>query len=700
MTHYELLGISKDASETEIKRAYREKALKYHPDKNAGDKEAEAMFKTVNEAYQTLGNSVLRKQYDAGLINEKGHTVFQNAQPTQPTQFTQTPTQTPRKFPSFFDLFNWDFSSFFTKSYPQPQAPKSTYPQTKVSSVSFDDFNINDPLHIESIDKFFACIQTKTREQQRDMLLRRVNNLSFVEKVIRLSKLTKKHDYTVRLFDQLSYPEDMLDLLCTDLVQDQLSKESYLLEKLISVYYQKATRNIAYFQADFDYLSTRILSSNFGAALIEAVLKNHRLFMDSYVSADSRFNLVTSDFVKLHPEKFSIHTLVLFIRSAHRFIADSSTVETVAKLLAMENQYTQQQWSDFFSTLPDEESYHLIQDPWVKSILLKDLRLFEGILPHFSDPTLFCLLNSIEYVQAILKNEQLLSIVLNRLKDFKRSQIPSSISLRTGDMRSEFLYLRSTSDIIKHSEQAFLTVTKVYPHYVKTKVHFDISDFNIMLNALKQWDVCDVYSIINCRDENIRRLSEDSESLKHTLVHFADESYLDFYKAIKWKQQAPAQNRALIQHLVLTMFDTLNNKNIVMDLLFAPTPWKPSDQSRRLISFLDEEHVNNIRAELKATVREDSLRADLFDKLIALEKRPHEYNNFGLFRFTGAFSRSEKINAISKLLQNKPLAFRDLMALNEGETGRIISKHAQRCNKTVDELLRQNDSEGAQFKPI
>mgnify|MGYP000487846157 CR=1 FL=1 len=50
--YYEVLGVDKNASADEIKKAYRKKAKQYHPDLNPGDKEAEAKFKEANEAYQ------------------------------------------------------------------------------------------------------------------------------------------------------------------------------------------------------------------------------------------------------------------------------------------------------------------------------------------------------------------------------------------------------------------------------------------------------------------------------------------------------------------------------------------------------------------------------------------------------------------------------------------------------------------------
>ncbi len=62
--YYASLGVSKTATEAEIKKAYKKKAMEYHPDKNAGDKKAEAKFKEINEAYQTLGDTAKRQNYD------------------------------------------------------------------------------------------------------------------------------------------------------------------------------------------------------------------------------------------------------------------------------------------------------------------------------------------------------------------------------------------------------------------------------------------------------------------------------------------------------------------------------------------------------------------------------------------------------------------------------------------------------------
>ena len=68
---YDILGVSRDASEAEIKKAYRKLAIKYHPDKNPGNKEAEEKFKEISAAFEILKDEDKRRKYD-----QFGHDAF------------------------------------------------------------------------------------------------------------------------------------------------------------------------------------------------------------------------------------------------------------------------------------------------------------------------------------------------------------------------------------------------------------------------------------------------------------------------------------------------------------------------------------------------------------------------------------------------------------------------------------------------
>src|SRR5690606_35080406 len=61
---YEVLGVERGASEADLKKAYRRLAMKYHPDRNPGDKESEDRFKEANEAYEVLSDADKRAAYD------------------------------------------------------------------------------------------------------------------------------------------------------------------------------------------------------------------------------------------------------------------------------------------------------------------------------------------------------------------------------------------------------------------------------------------------------------------------------------------------------------------------------------------------------------------------------------------------------------------------------------------------------------
>ena len=69
--YYEILGVSRNSSDAEVKKSYRKLAMKFHPDKNRGDKEAEKKFKEINEAYDVLKDPQKKSSYD-----QFGHAAF------------------------------------------------------------------------------------------------------------------------------------------------------------------------------------------------------------------------------------------------------------------------------------------------------------------------------------------------------------------------------------------------------------------------------------------------------------------------------------------------------------------------------------------------------------------------------------------------------------------------------------------------
>lgn len=111
--YYKILGVTKTAKAEEIKKTYRKLALKYHPDKNPGNKSAEEKFKEISEAYDVLGDPEKRKKYDE--VGNSYHHYQQQGRPAGGFDWSQWAGQQERtrQKTEFDDSFGGSFSDFF-----------------------------------------------------------------------------------------------------------------------------------------------------------------------------------------------------------------------------------------------------------------------------------------------------------------------------------------------------------------------------------------------------------------------------------------------------------------------------------------------------------------------------------------------------------------------------------------------------------
>lgn len=135
MDFYKILNLKKDASQDDIKKAYRKLAMKYHPDRNQNDKKAEEKFKEIQKAYETLGDPKKRAEYDYDHNTNYRNKKTQAYESHSGDFFKE----------NFSDIFDDHFSSFFKqREYIQQialpinfwEAIKGT---TKIFQINFDD---------------------------------------------------------------------------------------------------------------------------------------------------------------------------------------------------------------------------------------------------------------------------------------------------------------------------------------------------------------------------------------------------------------------------------------------------------------------------------------------------------------------------------------------------------------------------------
>lgn len=165
--YYQILGVDKQADDKDIKKAYRQLAREYHPDKNQGNKQAEEKFKAINEAYEVLGNPNNRAKYDQlGSSYHRYQQMGGNAADFDFSQwFSQAGGGRQRSGAQidFGDLFGdqgGDFSSFFTSIFgggasSSRQAQQRFYEQAQPPS-----HDIEQTVEISLVEAYHGALRT------------------------------------------------------------------------------------------------------------------------------------------------------------------------------------------------------------------------------------------------------------------------------------------------------------------------------------------------------------------------------------------------------------------------------------------------------------------------------------------------------------------------------------------------------------
>ena len=155
--YYKILGVSKTATEKEIKSAYRKLARKYHPDLNPNDKEAERKFKEINEANEVLSNPEYRKKYDKYGKDWKHGEEIEKARKRQRAQYESAGQGYSGQTFSGGDFGGHDFSDFFESMF---GGGGTTFRQQGSTRFKGQDYQAE--LHLNLRDAYTAHKQVLT----------------------------------------------------------------------------------------------------------------------------------------------------------------------------------------------------------------------------------------------------------------------------------------------------------------------------------------------------------------------------------------------------------------------------------------------------------------------------------------------------------------------------------------------------------
>src|SRR6266487_1618045 len=145
--YYKVLGVNKNATEEEIKKAYRKLARKLHPDLNPNDKEANKKFQQINEANEVLSDPEKRKKYDQYGKDWKHSEEFERARQQQRTSRPQTEDVFPGGGFSGGGFSGGDFSDFFESMFGNERSGRS-------SNVKFRGQDYNAELRLSLRDAY------------------------------------------------------------------------------------------------------------------------------------------------------------------------------------------------------------------------------------------------------------------------------------------------------------------------------------------------------------------------------------------------------------------------------------------------------------------------------------------------------------------------------------------------------------------